>query len=121
MLGHQKEIVLLCRCPTKYMQCRVYGMRTDFIMLKNKHSSLIQWTIAFSKKQNRNYCYGKCQQYNPIANIESDALKAMQKLNIAKECYGKRGMQNLVRNCMTEIGGFLNNIIGICKTCESVN
>ena len=113
MLECQKEFVLLCRCPTKYMQCRVYGMRTDFIMLKNKHSSLVQWTIAFSKKQNRNYCYGKCQQYNPIANIKSNAREALQKLVIAKECYGKIGMQNVVR--------FLNNIIEICKTSESVN
>lgn len=116
MLECQKEFVLLCRCPTKYMQCRVYGMRTDIYMFKNKHSSLIQWTIAFSKKRNSS-TFGlgcKTKQHKMVANIKCDADDAYNLLDMASR-NEKIDTVPSIRSSVSYAKGYLLNIIDLSR------
>ena len=90
----------------------------SFIMYNKirKHSSLIQWTIAFSKKRNSS-TFGlgcKTKQHKMVANIKCDADDAYNLLDMASR-NEKIDTVPSIRSNVSYAKGYLLNIIDLSR------
>ncbi len=108
-------------CTFVPMSYEIYAMsriwdEDIYFMLNNKHSSLIQWTIAFSKKRNSS-TFGlgcKTKQHKMVANIKCDADDAYNLLDMASR-NEKIDTVPSIRSSVSYAKGYLLNIIDLSR------